>query len=160
MRAHIVRLMGCEDDKQLPDSHPEGVTLGPQDTIRFVWDKTTKQSVHNARMKVRVLDDIKANRKLYKHVPEKDFGKKTLDTVFEQSFTTLRQKFRVQRDAATAVALKKREDAKARTARHLSRRKLVSAILYLMSYSYYSDTETEQPCRCQDEHELVPTCHI
>lgn len=131
MRAHIVRLMGFEDDKQLPDSHPEGVALGPEEPIRFVWDKTTKQSVHNARMKARTLADIKSNRKIYKYVPEKDFGKKTLDSVFEQSFTTLRQKFKGQRDAATAASFKKREDLKSRTARHLSRRKLVSLIFSL-----------------------------
>ena len=126
MRAHIVRLMGFEDDKQLPDSHPEAVPLGPEEPIRFVWDKTTKQSVHNARMKARILADLKANRKLYRHVPEKDFGKKIIDAAFEQSFTTLRQKFKAQRDAATAASFKKREDLKSRTARHLSRRKLVS----------------------------------
>jgi len=132
MRAHIVRLMGCGDDKELPDSHPEGVALGPEDPLRFVWDKTTKQSVHNARMKARALADIKANRRMYKHVSEKDFSKKTLDAAFDQSFTTLRQKFKAQRDAATAVAFKKREDIKARNARHLSRRKLVSRILYFV----------------------------
>jgi hypothetical protein len=120
--------MGLEDDKDLPDSHPEGVTLGDEDPIRFVWDKTTKQSVHNARMKARAIADIKSNRKMYKHVSEKDFSKKTLDGAFEQSFTTLRQKFKAQRDAAIAVAYKKREDLKSRTARHLSRRKAVSRI--------------------------------
>jgi hypothetical protein len=128
MRKHIVRLMGFEDDKELPDSHPEGVTLGDESFIRFVWDKTTKQSVHNARMKARVIADIKSKRKMYKHVPEKDFSRKILDAAFEQSFTTLRQKFKAQRDAATAVAYKKREDIKSRTARHLSRRKAVRRI--------------------------------
>jgi hypothetical protein len=129
MRSQIILLMGLEDDKTLPDSHPEGVTLGHEDLVRFVWDKTTKQSVHNARMKARILADIKSNRNMYKHVPERDFGKKVLDATFEQSFTTFRQKFKAQRDAATALALKKRDDAKARNARHLSRRKLVSRIL-------------------------------
>lgn len=128
MRAHFLRMMQVDTDKELPDSHAEGVALGPSEPIRFVWDKTTKQSVHNGRMKTRIMNDIRENNKLYRHVPRKDFNKKTLDAVFEQCFVTFRQKFRAQRDALTAQNLKKREDAKARRARHVSRRKIVGSV--------------------------------
>ncbi|KAG6821582.1 hypothetical protein H0H93_000091 [Arthromyces matolae] len=96
MRKHIRLLMDIESDKNLPESHLEGVTLGPGNPVRFVWDKTTKQSVHNSRMKARVLEDIKLNRKKYKHVVEKDFTKKNLEASFEACFVTLRQKYKVQ----------------------------------------------------------------
>ncbi|GLB33954.1 hypothetical protein LshimejAT787_0108380 [Lyophyllum shimeji] len=124
IREHILRLMQVESDKELPDSHKEGAPLGPDDAVRFVWDKTTKQSVHNSRMKARVIADIKANRRMYKHVPDKDFGKKVLAAAFDASFVTFRQKFKAQRDEALALHHKKREEAKARKARHVSRRKL------------------------------------
>lgn len=125
MRNHILRVMMLETDKDLPDSHTEGTPLGPDESVRFVWDKTPRQSVHNGRMKERVLKDLKANRKLYKHVPDKDFGKKMLDSVFDQAFVTLRQKFKAQRDDSAARAHKQREEVKAQRARRLSRRKVV-----------------------------------
>ncbi|KAF8631538.1 hypothetical protein AX15_002294 [Amanita polypyramis BW_CC] len=124
MRLHFLRCMELDSDKQLPDSHSEDAAFEETQPVRFVWDKTTKQSLHNARMKLRILTDIKAKRSCYKHVPEKEFGKKSLDNAFEQCFTTFRQKFKAQRDAAVATNLKQREDQKARRARHLSRRKL------------------------------------
>ncbi|KAF5388452.1 hypothetical protein D9615_000536 [Tricholomella constricta] len=124
IREHILRLMQVESDKHLPDSHREDMPLGPKDPVRFVWDKTTKQSVHNSRMKERVIADIKANRRMYKHVVDKDFLKKVLDAAFEASFVTFRQKFKAQRDEALALHHKKREENKARKARHLSRRKI------------------------------------
>ncbi|KAF9247344.1 hypothetical protein BU15DRAFT_84857 [Melanogaster broomeanus] len=111
MRNHLLRVMVLESDKDLPDGH---VTDEP---VRFVWDKTPKQSE-------RVLKDLKANRQLYKHVPDKDFGKKTLDSVFDQAFVTLRQKFKAQTDASVAKSCKQREDIKAQRARRLSRRKI------------------------------------
>ncbi|KAJ2912176.1 hypothetical protein MD484_g8231, partial [Candolleomyces efflorescens] len=37
-------------------------------------------------MKIRILNDIKENRQLYKHAPSKDFGKKILDAAFQQCF--------------------------------------------------------------------------
>ncbi|KAJ7283938.1 hypothetical protein C8J57DRAFT_1054359 [Mycena rebaudengoi] len=123
IRAHILLMMDLENDKKLPDSHTEGEPLEPPQPVRFVWDKTTKQSAHNGRMKLRILEDLKARRRLYKHVPDKDFGKKTVDAAFEQSFTTFRQKFRAQRDAMAAMHLKRREDGKARKSRHITRRK-------------------------------------
>ena len=124
-------MMNIEAETRLPDSHIEGNPLGPTEPIRFVWDKTTKQSVHNARMKDRILEDIIAKRRNYKHVPRKEFSKKSVETAFEQRYVTLRQKFRAQRDDFTAENAKKREDHKARKARHLSRRKIVRPIIYL-----------------------------
>lgn len=150
MRAHILLVMDIETDKELPDSHTEGQPLEPNQPVRFVWDKTTKQSVHNARMKARVLADIKEKRRLYKHVANKDFGKKILDAAFEQSFVTFRQKFKTQRDARSAVTYKSREENKARKARHLSRRKTVSHLsLYHASVPFlkYISPETEQSLR-------------
>lgn len=125
MRLHILYMMDLDTDRDLPDSHPESTSLAPSDPIRFVWDKTTKQSVHNARMKKRVIEDIRENRMLYKRVTNKDFNKKQLDASFEQYFVTLRQKFKKQRDEEFAHNYRQREDAKARKARHLSRRKVV-----------------------------------
>ncbi|KAJ6628778.1 hypothetical protein B0H10DRAFT_1777225 [Mycena sp. CBHHK59/15] len=122
MRAHILLMMDLPD-KRLPDSHTEGEALEPTQPVRFVWDKTTKQSAHNGRMKLRILEDLKARRRLYKHVPDKDFNKKVVDAAFEQSFTTFRQKFKTQRDALAASNFRKREDLKARKSRHVARRK-------------------------------------
>ncbi|KAF8640016.1 hypothetical protein AX17_001260 [Amanita inopinata Kibby_2008] len=124
MRVHLLRCMDLESDKELPDSHSEGAVLKSTEPVRFVWNKTTKQSVHNARMKSRIISDIKAKRMLYRHVPDKEFNKKILEAAFDQCFTTFRQKFKAQRDAVIAMNLKQREDQKARKARHLSRRKL------------------------------------
>ncbi|KAF9534788.1 hypothetical protein CPB83DRAFT_780609 [Crepidotus variabilis] len=124
MRQHLLRMMEVENDKHLPDSLPPDSQPGPYDPVRFVWDKTTKQSIPNNQMKKRVIADIKENRNLYKHVSSKDFGKKQLDAAFEQCFVTFRQKFKVQRDAASAMNYKQREEMKARKARHISRRKL------------------------------------
>ncbi|KAG2152389.1 hypothetical protein BD769DRAFT_1594227 [Suillus cothurnatus] len=123
MRSHLLRVMQITDDKLLPDAHTEGIVLGPNDPVRFVWDKTPKQSVHNGRMKERVLHDLRAHRQLYKHVPEKDFNKKSLESVFDQAFVTFRQKFRAQRDASVALNQKQREDVKAMRSRRLSRKK-------------------------------------
>jgi len=80
---------------------------------------------HNGRMKARFLADLKAKRRLYKHVPDKEFGKKILDSAFDQAFVTFRQKYKVQRDASIAMNLKQREAVKAVKARRLSRKKAV-----------------------------------
>ncbi|KAF7352656.1 hypothetical protein MVEN_01231300 [Mycena venus] len=123
IRAHILLCMDLPNDKHLPESHAEGEPLEPPNPVRFVWDKTTKQSAHNGRMKLRVLEDFRARRRLYKHVPDKEFSKKVVDSAFEQSFTTFRQKFRTQRDVMAASRHREREDSKARKSRHTARRK-------------------------------------
>lgn len=127
MRRHILRMMQISSDKDLPASHSEGIPMGPDDPVRFVWDKTTQQSNHNGRMKDRILEDLKTNRELYKHVPKKDFAKRVLDSVYETSFTNFRTKHKAQTDDLAATRVKNRETIKARKARHLSRRKMVRA---------------------------------
>lgn len=156
MRNHICRMMNIESESRLPDSHIEGNPLGPTDPVRFVWDKTTKQSVHNARMRTRILEDIMAKRRKYKHVPQKEFSRKSVEAAFEQRYVTLRQKFRAQRDNLAAENTKKREEHKARKARHLSRRRTVRPIICLIiealfdRYSIFYK-ETQQPSRSSHE---------
>ena len=130
---HILRMMEVDSDTGLPESHTEGVPLESNDAVRFVWDKTIKQSVHNGRMKSRILADLKSHRRLYKHVVDKDFNKKSLEAAFDQAFITLRQKFKAQKDESVALHLKKREDEKATKARRLSRKKLVSGAYFSRS---------------------------
>ena len=145
MRNHLLRVMMLDTDKDLPDSHVEGTPLGPDEPVRFVWDKTPRQSVHNGRVKERVLKDLKANRKLYKHVSDKEFGKKTLDSVFDQAFVTLRQKFKAQRDDSAARAHKQREELKAQRARRVSRRKVVCNTVTALSRRLTVFQETWEP---------------
>ncbi|KAH9951694.1 hypothetical protein B0H21DRAFT_783446 [Amylocystis lapponica] len=157
MRSHIIRMMKLPDDKNLPDSHVEGEELTKDDPVRFVWDKTPKQSTHNAAMRMRVVADLKANRCLYKYVPEKDFGKKNLETLFDQAFTTMRQKFKVQRNADAAEKLKRREDMKARSARRISRKKVkltnrIDTRKKLEAFSHATfDGALQQDCMSSEE---------
>ncbi|KAJ3739527.1 hypothetical protein DFH05DRAFT_1513690 [Lentinula detonsa] len=123
MRRHLLRLMGVEDNQSLPDSQPEGTAYDPSQPVRFVWDKTTKQSVHNMRTKALVLEDIKQNRRLYDELPDRDFSKSILESAFEQSFTNMRQRFKAQRNMAEAENMKSRGDQRAQNSRRLSRRK-------------------------------------
>ncbi|TCD70829.1 hypothetical protein EIP91_001519 [Steccherinum ochraceum] len=124
MRAHFLKTMKIQSDKDLPESHVEGVFLPDTAPIRFVWEKTTKQSSHNAAMKKRFLADIKAKQKRsYKYVPDRDFAQKTLDSAYEQAYTTLRQKYKAQKDAVIARNLRIKEDQKALKARRNARKK-------------------------------------
>ncbi|KAJ3710381.1 hypothetical protein C8R42DRAFT_729291 [Lentinula raphanica] len=123
MRKHILRLMGVEDSQNLPESQPEGTTFNPSAPVRFVWEKTMKQSVHNMRTKAFVLDDIKQNRQLYAELPDRDFSKNILESAFDQSYTIFRQKYRLQNDLVEADVIKSRGDQKAQSSRRLSRRK-------------------------------------
>jgi len=125
MRIHVRKLMDIVSDKCLPDSHVEGTPLLTSEPIRFVWDKTTKQSIHNLKMRDRVVEDIQENRLLYKNVPQKEFTKRTLEHAFDQCFTTLRQKYKAQKDERIAIVMQRKEDDKARKSRHTSRRKFV-----------------------------------
>ena len=118
--------MDTTPNEPLPDSHPEHLSLSDQDPIRFVWDKTCRKSTHNATMKKRFVASFLASRRLYKHVPEKDFNTKTVDAKFEQAFTTLRQKFRTQQDDVEALKIRYREEQKALKSRRRDRKKTVS----------------------------------
>ncbi|KAI0638065.1 hypothetical protein C8Q77DRAFT_1153750 [Trametes polyzona] len=123
MRIHIRKMMGIKHGDDLPESHFEGAPFIMDQPVRFVWGKTPRQSAHNAAMKKRIVADIKANRTAYKHVADKEFNKKMLDSVFDQVFTTLRQKFKAQSDTTTATRLQRRENNKALKARRLQRKK-------------------------------------
>ena len=125
MRKHIYRVMRIELDEDLPPSYLEGLPLNEDEPVRFVWEKTTKQSQHNLQMKTRVIADLKANRRLYKHVPNDDFKKATLESTFDQAYGTLRQKYRIQQDSSVAQSQKLREEKKAMRARRNARKRLV-----------------------------------
>jgi hypothetical protein len=125
MRRHIYHALGVSPEDELPHSYCEGLPLGDNEPVRFVWEKTTKQSKHNALMKERVLADLRASRKLYEHVPEADFALKTLSTAFDQAFATFRQKYKVQRDPSVSLTLRTREEQKSMKSRRLHRKKVV-----------------------------------
>ena len=125
MRIHIRKMMKLKHGEPLPPSAFEGPEIGTDEPVRFVWAKTAKQSATNYTMKRRIVADLKANQHKYRHVPEKDFSKKSVEAAFEQVFTTLRQKFKAQTDTAAATRLKRREGHKSYKARRLSRKKTV-----------------------------------
>ncbi|EJD01407.1 uncharacterized protein FOMMEDRAFT_90221 [Fomitiporia mediterranea MF3/22] len=114
--------MDLDHDKELPDSAEEAVLLPPSHPVRFVWDQTTKRSAHNARMKNRIVSDMIANRYLYPRVPEQEFTKAKLDSVFEQAYFTLRQKYASQKGLNANA--KDRAEMKSKKARRLSRKKI------------------------------------
>ncbi|KAH9966053.1 hypothetical protein BC827DRAFT_1374365 [Russula dissimulans] len=124
MRRHIYRVLWIGPEDELPPSHREGLPLGDNEPVRFVWEKTIKQSKHNALMKERVLADLKANRRLYEHVPETDFALKAASSAFDQAFSTFRQKYKAQTDPTVLLTVKTREDQKAMKSRRLHRKKL------------------------------------
>ena len=78
-------------------------------------------------MKTRIIDDLIMNKLLYPLVPENEFSMAKLDSVFEQAFTTLRQKYAAQSSSGQAIA-QDRGDIKAARARRLGRKKVVSNI--------------------------------
>ena len=125
MRRHVYHVLGVSFEDELPPSHHEGLPLGDNEPIRFVWEKTIKQSKHNALMKERVVADLRANRKLYEHIPEADFALKTVSSAFDQAFSTFRQKYKAQTDPSVLLTVKNREEQKAMKSRRLHRKKLV-----------------------------------
>ncbi|KAI0004910.1 hypothetical protein BJV74DRAFT_805659 [Russula compacta] len=124
MRRHIYRVLGVCPEDELPPSYCEGLPLVDNEPVRFVWEKTTKQSKHNVLMKERVLADLRANRRLYEHVPEADFALKTISSAFDQAFSTFRQKYKAQTDPTVSLTAKTREEQKAMRSRRLHRKKL------------------------------------
>ncbi|KAI9448140.1 hypothetical protein H4582DRAFT_1898809 [Lactarius indigo] len=123
MRRHIYRVLGVSPEDGLPHSHHEGLPLSINEPVRFVWEKTIKQSKHNAQMKDRVLADLRANRRLYRHVPEADFSPKSVSSAFDQAFSTFRQKYKAQLDPTVSLTVKTREEHKAMKSRRLHRKK-------------------------------------
>ena len=125
MRRHIYLILGVSPEDDLPPSHYEGLPLCDTEPVRFVWEKTIKQSKHNAVMKERVLADLRTHRRLYEHVPEADFAPKALSSAFDQAFSTFRQKYKVQIDPTVSLTVKTREEQKAIKSRRFHRKKLV-----------------------------------
>lgn len=125
MRTHIYRLMELDQDDELPDDHIEGAPVNPDDPVRFIWKRTTRQSPHNAKMKARVIADLIQNRQRYELVPGKDFDPVLLDGVFDQSFNTLRRNFKAQSDPKTAAKRRKQEVTKFVKSRRASRKRAV-----------------------------------
>ena len=122
--------MGIGPEDELPPSHHEGLALSDSEPVRFVWEKTIKQSKHNALMKERILADLCANRGLYEHVPDGDFTLKAVSSAFDQAFSTFRQKYKAQKDPTVLLTVKTREEQKAMKSRRLHRKKLVCIIFF------------------------------
>ncbi|KAG9101022.1 hypothetical protein FRC06_003449 [Ceratobasidium sp. 370] len=119
MRAHILRLMNLNPHEALPPSHVED-QAAPEGVIRFVWEKTPKSSPHNGRMKQIVIEDLQRSRHLYPLVPTADFAAPLLDACFDQAFTTLRGKWRIQ---CGEPGLESKVEAKAKRTRRHNRKK-------------------------------------
>jgi hypothetical protein len=128
MRRHIYRTLRVSPEDELPPSHREGLPLSDSEPVRFVWEKTIKQSKHNALMKERVLTDLRANRRLYEQVPDADFALKAVSSAFDQAFSTFRQKYKAQTDPTVLLTVKTREEQKAMRSRRLHRKKLVRTV--------------------------------
>ncbi|KAI0268371.1 hypothetical protein BC834DRAFT_869090 [Gloeopeniophorella convolvens] len=124
VRRHVYRVLGINPEDDLPPTHYEGLPLGDDEPVRFVWEKTVKQSKHNALMRDRVVADLKANRRIYRHVPDADFTPKAIAAAFDQAFSTFRQKYKAQMDPAVSLSVKTRGDQKAMKSRRLHRKKL------------------------------------
>ena len=128
MRTHIYRCMELSPKDPLPDDHIEGAPLSENDPVRFVWERTARQSPHNNAMRKRVIADLRKHRaELYASVPAEDFAqKKKLETVFDQCFKTIKEKRKAQKDENVADYQKMRDDKKAERSRRRERKKSVS----------------------------------
>ena len=160
MRRHIYRVLGVNPEDGLPPSHHEGLPLSAKEPVRFVWEKTIKQSKHNAEMKERVLADLRANRRLYRHVPEADFTPKTVSSAFDQAFSTFRQKYKAQLDPTVSLTVKTREEHKAMRSRRLHRKKFVRISVESIDpfiFTCFSRSESnESPCGKEPRPLLMP----
>ena len=121
--------MSISDDDPLPTNHIEGAPLADDEPVRFIWARTIKQSQHNIRMKKRVINDLMENKELYKHVPRDEFTTENLDIVFDQTFSTLRNRYKAQTDANIAQKRKEKEINKMIKTRRANRKRAVGAPL-------------------------------
>ena len=121
--------MSISEDDPLPANHIEGAPLGDDEPVRFIWQKTVKKSQHNTRMKNRVISDLIENSGLYEHVPREDFSADNLDLVFDQTFSTLRSRYKAQTDANVAQKRKEKDINKMIKTRRANRRRAVSAFV-------------------------------
>jgi hypothetical protein len=130
MRSHLNRLMSITEDDPLPANHIEGAPFADDEPVRFIWVRTIKKSQHNARMKKRVINDLVENRELYEHVPQDDFTVENLDLVFDQTFSTLRSRYKAQTNVNVAQKRKEKEINKMIKIRRANRKRAVSALLF------------------------------
>jgi len=128
MRSHLNRLMSISDDDSLPTNHIEGAPLADDEPVRFIWARTIKKSQHNTRMKERVINDLIENRGLYEHVSQDDFTADNLDMVFDQTFSTLRSRYKAQTDANVAQKRREKEINKMIKTRRANRKRAVSVL--------------------------------
>jgi hypothetical protein len=128
MRSHLNRLMFVGDDDPLPANHIEGAPLADDEPVRFIWARTIKQSQHNTRMKKRIINDLIENRGLYEHVSQDDFTADNLDMVFDQTFSTLRSRYKAQTDTNVAQKRKEKEINKMIKTRRANRKRAVSIL--------------------------------
>ena len=133
MRSHLNRLMAITEDSPLPINHIEGAPLTDDEPVRFIWARTIKQSQHNSRMKKRVINDLIGSKGDYEHVPQDDFTVENLDTVFDQTFATLRNRYKAQTDANVAQRKKEKEINKMIKTRRNNRKRAVSILSFLQS---------------------------
>ena len=148
MRAHILRMMDVDHDQLLPlsivkNDDDDDVSFDEETPVRFVWNRTTLQSAHNARMKTRVTNDLLENTELYPLVPAQQFTRPRVEAAFEQAFTTFRQKaLGNSKDYSRGKTREK--DNKARRSRRFSRKKIVSASHLLLLRSQPSFSEARE----------------
>lgn len=117
--------MAINEDDPLPGNHIEGAPLADDEPVRFVWARTIKQSQHNTRMKKRVIGDLMENKGLYKHVPQDDITADNLDMVFDQTFSTLRSRYKGQTDVNVAQKRKDKDINKMIRTRRANRKRAV-----------------------------------
>ncbi|KZV64826.1 hypothetical protein PENSPDRAFT_639132 [Peniophora sp. CONT] len=124
MRKHMWLVMNIPEDSQLPEPHTEGAPLPTTDPVRFNWLKTVKQSKHNQSMKTRVLTDIRSRASdLYPEVPRSEIEHSALASIFDNTYTTMRSKWKTQNDAAEKEKVRLREVGKSQRARRVGRKK-------------------------------------
>jgi hypothetical protein len=149
MRKHLLRSMNLSSDKALPDSH-DGSMLPPSSPVRFVWTQTVLQSSHNLAMRKHVVDDLIRHRLRYKRVPDSEFAdRKALESVFDQAYTSLRAKWRAQRNPGFAQHERLREEIKSVKARRAVRKKAVCIDIFMFcmhgaNLRYSSETNDSQ----------------
>lgn len=153
--------MGIGYKDPLPEGHIEGADLPDDQPVRFVWGKTARQSPHNMAMKNRILNDLRANKHFYHQVPPEDYTDLTMDNSFDQTFKTLRSKFKIQNDEAAAAQNKAREEMKVIRSRRRERKKNVSPSLHTGPLHRLTVcSETQEARRHSQEGRRIVALHV
>ena len=146
--------MSISDEDPLPTNHIEGAPLTDDEPVRFIWARTIKQSQLNTRMKRRVIGDLMENKELYKHVPRDDFTTDNLDVVFDQTFSTLRSRYKAQTDPNAAQKRKKKEINKMIKTRRANRKRAVGAPIFsLLRLNLPGNQKLEFRIACRKKNE-------